>query len=81
MQGGEQPDGFTAFGKTVWFIDNPSPGLIVHEAIHRKQQQRDGWKYYVRYAWEFARYGYRGVSYEKEAYEAQARIDAARIGR
>ena len=72
---GEQPDGFTVLGRTIWFIDNPSPGLIAHEAMHRHQQQRDGWRFYARYAYEFIRYGYRNVSYEREAYAEQEKVN------
>lgn len=71
---GECPDGFTAFGRTWWFISDPSPGLVAHEALHVEQQKRDGWRFYVRYAWDFVRYGYRGVRYEREAYALQDAI-------
>jgi len=80
FQGGERPDGFTAFGRTIWFTDAPSPGLVAHEALHREQQARDGWRYYVRYGWELVTKGYREVSYEKEAYEAQRRVNETRSG-
>lgn len=73
---GERPDGFTAFGRTIWFVDNPSPGLQAHEAKHREQQARDGWRYYVRYGWQLVTRGYRGVSYEIEAYAEQERVNA-----
>jgi hypothetical protein len=72
---GEQPDGFTAFQHTIWFIDNPSPGLVAHEALHVEQQRRDGALYYLRYAYELVRYGYRNVSYEVAAYAEQDRVN------
>lgn len=75
LQGGQRPDGFTAFGRTVWFIPDPSPGLVAHEAMHRAQQKRDGVKFYVKYGYELIRYGYRGVGYEREAYAEQERVN------
>ncbi len=76
LQGGEKPDAITVFGRTLFLIDNPSPGLIAHEAMHRFQQNRDGWRYYRNYGLERLHKPYREISYEKEAYERQAQINA-----
>lgn len=77
---GEQPDAFTAFCHTVWFIDHPSDGLIEHERVHRDQQRREGWLYYPRYAWQSIRHGHRGNRYEVEAYAEQERVNRLEAG-
>lgn len=40
-----------------------------HERIHWEQQQNEGAaKFYFKYVIEWIKHGYRGISYEKEAY-------------
>ena len=52
---------------------NASDAILAHEVIHRLQQQRDGWKFYLRYVfsptWR--------TQYEAEAYVVQYRAGAS----
>jgi len=76
LQGGQEPDGFTVMGRTIWFIDDPSPGLIAHEAYHRHEQRR---LWYVghaaRYLYWYARHGYQNHPEEVEARRIQDHVN------
>lgn len=46
--------------------------MLRHEFEHAYQIRRDGWwKYNISYIYQWIRYGYKNISYEKEAYAIQ----------
>jgi hypothetical protein len=47
--------------------------LLAHELTHVKQWRRDGWRFFVRYTWQFATKGYLNIDYEIEAMEVERR--------
>ena len=60
--------GITLFGH-VFVQRTVDEGTLAHEAVHVAQQRRDGWRFYLRYAFS-ARWR---VRYEAEAYAVNFR--------
>ena len=47
-----------------------SSGILAHELKHVEQVERDGeFRFIARYVFEALRNGYKGISYEREAYD------------
>jgi hypothetical protein len=71
VNGGTVPTAITIGGKTFFFVDPGGAPLHRHEAVHREQQARLGWRFYPAYLWEHWRRGYAGNRFEVEARKAE----------
>jgi hypothetical protein len=63
------------FGHVIVFAKEPTPVLWRHELAHVKQYERYGLAFLPLYLWLYARHGYAGHPFEREAREA-ARLEA-----
>lgn len=67
---GVVPSAVTIDGVTFYFGEK-TPAMERHEAVHAVQQQRMGWWFYLKYMWQFWRYGYDAMPLENEARAAE----------
>jgi hypothetical protein len=63
------------FGHVIVFAHEPTPVLWRHELAHVEQYERYGLAFLPLYLWLYARHGYAGHPFEREAREA-ARLGA-----
>jgi hypothetical protein len=62
-----------AIGDTVLVVEGyeADAGIIAHELVHVAQYRRYGLRFFSLYLLEYARNGYEGNAFEREAREAQ----------
>ena len=60
------------FGRFIFFFDEVTESIVVHELVHVKQYREIGFfKFLYRYVKEYYEKGYRWISFESEAYNIQ----------
>jgi hypothetical protein len=73
LAGGRRSAAAVTLGSTI--VVHPdvvvSEQLLRHELEHVRQWRAEGWRFPLRYAWQYARRGYRANPYEVTAREAE----------
>jgi hypothetical protein len=73
LAGSVRPASAVTLGSTIIVHADAElrPELVRHELEHVRQWRTEGWRFPLRYAWQYARCGYRANPYEAAARAAE----------